>query len=192
MIKSRLQWVILAVIIAASFVLRLQVMDIPFERDEGEYAYAAQLMLDGVPPFKEAYNMKFPGIYAVYAAMIFLFGQTHWGVHLALACVNAATVVLVFLIGRRLFDPAAASAAAMMFAMLSFLPSVQGIMANSEHFVLLGALAGILALMKTRENGGVLMLFLGGLLLGAGYTIKQHGVAFILFGYFLFCPLLFA
>jgi len=186
MIKSRLQWVILAVIIAASFVLRLQVMDIPFERDEGEYAYAAQLMLDGVPPFKEAYNMKFPGIYAVYAAIIFLFGQTHWGVHLALACVNAATVVLVFLIGRRLFDPAAASAAAMMFAMLSFLPSVHGIMANSEHFVLLAALAGILALMKAREDGGVLMLFLGGLLLGAGYTIKQHGVAFILFGYFLF------
>jgi 4-amino-4-deoxy-L-arabinose transferase-like glycosyltransferase len=185
MIKTRLQWAILAVIIAASFVLRLQVMDIPFERDEGEYAYAAQLMLDGVPPFKEAYNMKFPGIYAVYAAILFLFGQTHWGVHLALACVNAATVVIIFLIGRKLFNPVAASAAALMFAMLSFLPSVQGIMANSEHFVLLAALAGILALMKARDNGSVLMLFLGGLLIGAGYTIKQHGAAFVLFGYFL-------
>lgn len=183
--KSRLQWAILAAIIAASFVLRLQVMDIPFERDEGEYAYAAQLMLDGVPPFKEAYNMKFPGIYAVYAAILFLFGQTHWGVHLALACVNAATVVIIFLIGRRLFDPVAASAAALMFAMLSFLPSVQGIMANSEHFVLLAALAGILAIMKAREDRSILMLFLGGLLLGAGYTIKQHGASFILFGYFL-------
>src|SRR3989337_3416602 len=132
MMKSRLQGAALAAIIAASFVLRLQVMDIPFERDEGEYAYAAQLMLDGVPPFKEAYNMKFPGIYAVYAAMIFLFGQTHWGVPLALACVNAATIVLVFLIGRRLFDPVAALAAAFMFAMLSFLPSVQGIMDNPK------------------------------------------------------------
>ncbi|OGP12701.1 MAG: hypothetical protein A2052_08050 [Deltaproteobacteria bacterium GWA2_54_12] len=186
MMKSRLQWAALAAIIAASFVLRLQVMDIPFERDEGEYAYAAQLMLDGVPPFKEAYNMKFPGIYAVYAAILFLFGQTHWGVHLALACVNAATIVLVFLIGRRLFDPVAALAAALMFAMLSFLPSVQGIMANSEHFVLLAALAGILVIMKAREDRSVLMLFLGGLFLGAGYTIKQHGAAFILFGYFLF------
>ena len=185
MIKTRLQWAILAAIIAASFVLRLQVMDIPFERDEGEYAYAAQLMLDGVPPFKEAYNMKFPGIYAVYAVILFLFGQTHWGVHLALACVNAATIVLVFLIGRRLFDPIAALAAALMFAMLSFLPSVQGIMANSEHFVLLAALAGVLTLMKARDNGSVSMLFLGGFLLGAGYTIKQHGAAFILFGYFL-------
>ncbi|MBI2400775.1 MAG: glycosyltransferase family 39 protein [Deltaproteobacteria bacterium] len=185
MIKNRLQWAILAAIVAASFVLRLQVMDIPFERDEGEYAYAAQLMLDGVPPFKEAYNMKFPGIYAAYAAILFLFGQTHWGVHLALACVNSATIILVFLIGRRLFDPIAALAAALMFAMLSFLPSVQGIMANSEHFVLLVALAGVLVLMKARDNGSLPMLFLGGLFLGAGYTIKQHGAAFILFGYFL-------
>lgn len=186
MVIKPLHWAILAAIIAASFVLRLQVMDIPFERDEGEYAYAAQLMLDGIPPFKEAYNMKFPGIYAVYAAILFIFGQTHWGVHLALACVNAATIVLVFLIARKLFDPAAALAAAMMFAMLSFLPSVQGIMANSEHFVLLAALAGILVLMKARENGSLPLLFLGGLFLGAGYTIKQHGASFILFGYFLF------
>src|SRR3989337_4507761 len=91
MMKSRLQWAALAAIIAASFVLRLQVMDIPFERDEGEYAYAAQLMLDGVPPFKEAYNMKFPGIYAVSAAILFLFGQTHRGGRPPPAGAHAAT-----------------------------------------------------------------------------------------------------
>lgn len=169
----------------AAFVVRLQVMDIPFERDEGEYAYAAQLMLDGVPPFKEAYNMKFPGIYAAYAVILFIFGQTHWGVHLALAIVNAATIALIFLIGRRLSGPASSLAASLMFAMLSFLPSVQGIMANSEHFVLLFALSGTLVLMKAREDANFLKLFIAGALFGIGYTIKQHGMAFVLFGYFL-------
>ena len=188
MTKNRLEWAILAAIIAASFLLRLQVMDIPFERDEGEYAYAAQLLLDGVPPFKEAYNMKFPGIYAVYAAILFLFGQTHTGVHLALAFVNGATSILVFLIGRRLFGPPAALAASVAFAMLSFLPSMQGIMANSEHFVLLAALAGILALMKAMDKRSLPMFFMAGALLGLGYTIKQHGAAFVLFGYFLLAP----
>ena len=188
MIKNRLEWAILAAIIAASFLLRLQVMDIPFERDEGEYAYAAQLLLDGVPPFKEAYNMKFPGIYAVYAAILFIFGQTHTGVHLALAFVNGATSILIFLIGKRLFGPAAALAASLAFAMLSFLPSMQGIMANSEHFVLLAALAGILALMKAMDKRSLPMFFLAGALLGLGYTIKQHGAAFVLFGYFLLAP----
>ncbi|HAO92744.1 MAG: hypothetical protein A2X93_07780 [Deltaproteobacteria bacterium GWC2_56_8] len=178
-------WIILAVIIAAAFLLRLKVMDIPFERDEGEYAYAAQLMLDGVPPFREAYNMKFPGIYAVYAAILFIFGQTDWGVRLALALVNAWTIVLVYLIGRRLFDGSAGLAAGASFAMLSFLPSVHGIIANAEHFVLVFALSGALLAMKSLEDGGLWKLFAGGALLGAGYTIKQHGAAFILFSFFM-------
>jgi len=182
---GKAQWAALAAIIAVSFVLRLQVVDVPLERDEGEYAYAAQLLLDGVPPFKEAYNMKFPGIYAAYAALLFVFGQTHVGVHLGLAFVNAATVVLVFLVGKRLFEPQAALAASAMFAMLSFLPGVQGIMANSEHFVIFFALWGVLVLMKGLEGRSVPWIFIGGLLLGAGYTMKQHGAAFVLFGVFL-------
>lgn len=185
MSKGRIHLVLLAVIIVSAFIVRLQVMDIPLERDEGEYAYAAQLMLEGTPPFKEAYNMKFPGIYAAYAAVLLVFGQTHWGVHLALAFVNAASIILVFFIGKRLFDASAGLSSALLFAMLSFLPSVQGIMANSEHFVLLFALGGILLLLKAKEAASLPKLFLAGVLLGAGYTIKQHGIAFILFGYFL-------
>jgi len=118
MTKNRLEWAVLALIIAAATILRLQVTDIPFERDEGEYAYAAQLLLDGVPPFKEAYNMKFPGIYAVYAAILFFFGQTHTGVHTALAFVNGASTVLVFLIARKLIGAPAALTSALAFAML--------------------------------------------------------------------------
>lgn len=183
MATSRAHWALLAVILSFSFALRAQVLDVPFERDEGEYAYAAQLMLDGIPPFKEAYNMKFPGIYAAYAAVLFVFGQTHTGVHLALAFVNAATTVLVFLIGRRLLGAPAALAGALMFAMLSFLPAVQGIMANSEHFVILFALAGTLLLMRALDGpGGLRGLILAGAVMGAGYTVKQHGAAFVLFG----------
>lgn len=50
---------VLAVIaLAATF--RVRVADVPLERDEGEYAYAGQLILQGVPPYAQAYNMKFP------------------------------------------------------------------------------------------------------------------------------------
>jgi hypothetical protein len=38
------------------------------ERDEGEYAYAGQLMLQGIPPYQLAYTMKLPGPFAAYAA----------------------------------------------------------------------------------------------------------------------------
>jgi len=39
----------------------------PLDRDEGEYAYFGQLLLEGVPPYAGAYNLKVPGIYGAYA-----------------------------------------------------------------------------------------------------------------------------
>jgi hypothetical protein len=53
--------------------VRLKFADVPLERDEGEYAYAGQLILHGVPPYTLAYNMKFPGTYYAYAALMAVF-----------------------------------------------------------------------------------------------------------------------
>lgn len=50
-------------LLVAGFVVyvRVRLLNLPLERDEGEYAYAGQLILEGVPPYKEAWNMKLPG-----------------------------------------------------------------------------------------------------------------------------------
>ena len=54
-------WCLLAVIVfGLVLAIRIRLLGIPLERDEGEYAYAGQLMLQGIPPYKLAYNMKFP------------------------------------------------------------------------------------------------------------------------------------
>ena len=54
-------WIVLAVIVLGLvIVIRIRLLGIPLERDEGEYAYAGQLLLQGIPPYKLAYNMKFP------------------------------------------------------------------------------------------------------------------------------------
>ncbi|MEI6197319.1 MAG: hypothetical protein WCS42_23640, partial [Verrucomicrobiota bacterium] len=55
-------------------VARLRLLNFPLERDEGEYAYAGQLILQGFPPYELAYNMKFPGTYLAYAAIMAVFG----------------------------------------------------------------------------------------------------------------------
>jgi hypothetical protein len=81
----RLGWLILAAIVFGIVIaIRIRLLGIPLERDEGEYAYAGQLILQGIPPYKLAYNMKFPGTYAAYAAIISIFGQTIAAVHLGL------------------------------------------------------------------------------------------------------------
>ena len=48
--------------------------------------------------------MKFPGTYAAYAVIMSIFGQTITGIHLGLLLVNAATIVLIFFLGRQLVN----------------------------------------------------------------------------------------
>src|SRR6478752_4993912 len=94
--RSIAPWILLLLAIGFSVGVRWRLRGMPLERDEGEYAYAGQLILQGIPPFREAYNMKFPGTYAAYAVIMSIFGQTITGIHLGLLLVNAATIVLIF------------------------------------------------------------------------------------------------
>jgi hypothetical protein len=169
-------------VIAVNSVVRLRLIDVPLERDEGEYAYAGQLMLEGIAPYTQAYNMKLPGIYAAYAVILAIFGQTHSGIHLGLLFVNSATIVILFLLSRKLFGSIAGLASAVAFATLSISTSVQGIFANAEHFVILPAIAGLLMLVYAKERDKLWILIIGGLLFGIGFLMKQHGAAFIIFG----------
>src|ERR1041384_7560405 len=99
--------------------IRWRLRDMPLERDEGEYAYAAQLILQGVPPYQLAYNMKFPGTYYAYAVILALFGDSTWAIHAGLLVVNAVTIVVLFVLARRLLGGFGAVIAAGTFAVLS-------------------------------------------------------------------------
>src|SRR5262249_7802752 len=158
-------------------------LGIPLERDEGEYAYAGQLILQGIPPYKLAYNMKFPGTYAAYAVIMSIFGQTVTGIHLGLLFINAATVVLIFFLGRQLISSTAGLAAAMSYAVLSVSPSVLGFAGHATHFVLLPVLGGTLLLCRsTDRQASGRRLFASGLLFGTGLLMKQPAAFFALFG----------
>jgi hypothetical protein len=176
-------WIFLAVIVLGLVIaIRIRLVGIPLERDEGEYAYAGQLMLQGIPPYKLAYNMKFPGTYAAYALIMALFGQTIVGIHLGLLLINAATILLIFLLGRRLINSIAGLAAAMAYAVLSVSLSVVGFAAHAEHFVMLPALGGMLLLLKQSDDWNLKRLFVSGLLFGTSLLMKQPAVFFVLFG----------
>jgi hypothetical protein len=176
-------WILLAVIVlGVVIIIRIGLLGIPLERDEGEYAYAGQLMLQGIPPYKLAYNMKFPGTYAAYALIMAVFGQTIVGIHLGLLLINTATIVLIFLLGWRLINSTAGIAAAMTYAVLSVSTSVLGFAAHAEHFVMLPALGGTLLLLNESEERDFGRLFVSGLLFGTSLLMKQPAVFFILFG----------
>ena len=87
-----------AIIIVITAGLRIRFLDVPLERDEGEYAYAGQLISQGIAPYSQVYNMKLPGIYVAYAAIMAIFGQSCTGIHLGLLVANAVTIVMIFLL----------------------------------------------------------------------------------------------
>ena len=76
--------------------VRLRLAAIPLERDEGEYAYSGQLLLEGLAPYQLAYSVKLPGTSATYAAIMAVFGQTPKGIHLGFLLVNLTSVALLF------------------------------------------------------------------------------------------------
>lgn len=178
-----LPWALLAVFAAIVFVgfVRLRFAGVPLERDEGEYAYAGRLILEGIPPYQLAYNMKFPGTYYAYAAIMAVFGRTTWGIHAGLLLVNAATILLVFAVGRRLLGELPAAAAAVVFALLTVDRWVYGMFAHATHFVVLAAMAGLLLLLRASERGRAAAYAGSGALFGIALLMKQHAVAFLPF-----------
>ena len=175
-------WLVAAGVFGLVIAIRIRLLGIPLERDEGEYAYAGQFILQGVPPYTLAYNMKFPGTYAAYAAIMSIFGQTITGIHLGLLLVNAATIILIFLLGRRLVNSIVGLTAGMSYAVLSVSPSVLGFAGHATHFVLLPVLGGTLLLLNTTDRQAFGWLFASGVLFGLGVLMKQPAVFFALFG----------
>ncbi len=172
----------LALVIVLAGAARYRLLDVPLERDEGEYACAGRMILHEGTPYVDLYNMKLPGIYAVYAVILKLFGETARGIHLGLLFANALTVLFVYLLGRRFLSSLAALAGAANFALLSISPAVQGMFANAEHFVLLFALPGLLVLTAAVESNRKRTILAAGVLLGCAFIVKQHAVAFVVLG----------
>ena len=156
----RWHFVVLLAVIFFFEVIRWRLLDMPLERDEGEYAYAGQLILQGIPPYQLAYNMKLPGTYAAYAAILAVFGETARGIHLGLLFVNAVSVILLYIVAARLFGTLAGTIAGASYALLSPHQSVLGFAAHATHFIVLAALIGIILLLQAEETKRMAFFFL--------------------------------
>ena len=182
---SRQFWITASLLVILGMVaaIRIRLLDFPLERDEGEFAYAGQLLLQGVSPYDWAYTvmLKLPGTFTMYALFMAVFGQTTMAIHSGLVLVNLASAILVFVIGRRIYGDGAGVVAAGTFALLSIVPATLGLAAHATHFVMLFALAGIALLQKLDERTSSARIFFSGIFLGLAFLMKQSGAPFGLF-----------
>src|ERR1035437_6652901 len=155
---------------------RLRLLDFPLERDEGEYAYAGQLILQGIPPYELACNMKFPGTYLAYAGIMAVFGQTPAGIHFGLLLMTTATALMLFWLGRKTLDEMAGAVAATSYALLAAGTSMLGTSGHATHFCAFFATAGLCLMWRVRQQENYFLLAAGGALFGTAVLMKQHAV----------------
>jgi hypothetical protein len=181
--ETYLAALLLLVVAAVVLYVRIRLLAVPLERDEGEFAYMGQLLLKGIPPYINAYTMKLPGASAVYALFMVLFGQSPAGIHLGLLLVNGVNIFLVYLLARRLFDHSAALASCGSYALLSLSQSVYGIFAHATHFVILFFLTGFVLLLRSfhKDKGRMPLLFVSGICFGLSFIMKQHAALLAVF-----------
>lgn len=177
--ENRFALVSLVVLLAAIALVRARFLSLPFERDEGEYAYAARLLLDGLLPYAHVYNMKLPGAYASYAAIFALLGESVRSVRLGHIAVNLATTAIAFLWARRHFSAMPALVASAVFGGLSLGRDIQGLFANAEVFLLLPAMIGLWLVWPAQGFAGKRNLILAGVTLGLAFVIKQQAAIYI-------------
>lgn len=180
-------WWLLAVAVGITVYIRIRLLDIPLERDEGEYAYSGQLILHGIPPWKLAYTMKLPGTAVAYAFFISVFGQTTAGIHVGLLLVNLASIAALLLLGRELAGLIPGLAAACTYAVLSITRNVLGLAAHATHFVVLTLLVALWVLTSSKDQLSIRRCFLSGLILGLGVLMKQPAIIFVIFGSLYLC-----
>jgi hypothetical protein len=175
-------FIFLGVIIIFFSWFRIHLLSFPLERDEGEYAYFGQLILQGIPPYSMAYNLKMPGIYYCYAFIMWLFGQTPTGIHLGLLFFNIGSILFLFFVIRKLSNDFVALLATSSFALLSVSPVLLGQAAHATQFVTFFMLAGLWFLVKGFDRNHGWWFLLSGILFSIAFLMKQSGIFFTLFG----------
>jgi 4-amino-4-deoxy-L-arabinose transferase-like glycosyltransferase len=166
-------WFTVAVLVAVAAV-RLRLADIPLERDEGEYAYTGQLMLQGIPPYQLAYSMKFPGAATMYALVMAVFGQTPAGIHLGVMCLTTLTALMLYWLGKKILDPAAGMVAATTYAMMAATPDMMGLEGHATHFAAFFVTGAMCLMWKARQEFHWLQIAASGFAFGLAILMKQH------------------
>ncbi len=175
-------WILLGLASLLVVVIRMRLLDVPFERDEGDYALNASLLLDGHTLSSPLLIKRFPLIYAIYELFFILFGRSDSAIRAGLLLINLASGWGVYLILKDIRGKESGLMAASFFLILSLLPQILGLSANREHFIIFFALFGFYILLKSEGKRDFLNATLAGLLLGLAFAVKQNALFWVLFG----------
>ena len=175
-------WLSWAAITATYVALRLNVVDVPLDRDEGTFGLIGRTILEGGVPYRDAIDHKPPLVFFLYSLALLVFPPTARGLHVFLHLYNFATLVVLYFVARRLFGVAAGRWTAFVFAVVSSGSAVQGFTLSTEMLLLLPLSASLLLALGCADGEtSAASLAASGACAALACWIKQPAVLLALF-----------
>ncbi len=181
-LEEKICTALLLILVFLVYTIRSKFLLIPFERDEGIYSYMGELLLEGKVPYKDFYEMKFPGIFYLYAFIINFFGETVKGVHTGFMWINILSILFVYFASKKMFSPIAGIISAATMAFVSLTPSLSGFTVQSEHGVALFISLGLLLYAHARSKKHFLLYLFTGMSMAMAVMIKTTAVFVAVWG----------
>jgi len=166
------------VLLAAA--IRTPLLGIPFERDEGEYAYIGWRLEHHELPYRDWVDQKPPAIFWLYRFAFFLPLDPVKAVHLLGLLFCAASACVLFLLALRFMEFFWAFISAILFVLLCTDPLLYGTEANTEMFMLPPLLLSVTAFFAAsaapNRRREISFAVLAGIFIGAAAAFKQVAV----------------
>lgn len=180
--EEKISLFLLSLLLILVFYIRSKFQYMPFERDEGIYSYFGTLILDGKIPYKDFYEVKFPGLFYFYALIVSVFGETVKGMHTGFMYVNILSIIFIYFASKKLFSPIAGIISATTFAFVSLTANLSGFTVQSEHGVAFFASLGLYFYALCNETKKWYYFLCFGVAMGLAFMVKTSGVFYALWG----------
>ncbi|HUY34762.1 MAG TPA: hypothetical protein VMV69_18600 [Pirellulales bacterium] len=168
--------------LAAEWLLAMAILAplalMPLARDQGHFAYAGQVILDGGLPYRDVFDQKGPATHYTYAAVLALFGQTPFGVRMFFLIVALLGARLAAALAERLAGRGARLPCVLCFS-LAMLQGDEGTpwhTAQVEDLILLGQLLVPRLIPSEASLWSRWRQFMVGLVLGLSCTYKPTAI----------------
>ena len=122
-------------------------------RDEGEYAYSAQLLINGVAPYQHSFIQKPPMVIYSYAVADLLAPHVYYGPRLLADLFVAAATLLLGYAAALEFGVGVAFCTMCLATPMVLLPTLDQYPANTEMFMLLPLMATVALFLHGRKHG---------------------------------------
>ena len=154
----------------------------PFRRDHGEFAAAAQVLLDGGVPYRDVWNPKPPAVLYLYAAVMAVAGPDMVAIHVLDLFAALLAAILLAKLGRQLWGDVGGLVAGVGYGALYFSHRA-GDLAQNDGFMTVVMVISAACFWHGRRRGRPVALLGAGLAAGLAVAFKYpSGLWLLLLG----------